>query len=57
MTLNLAQKAADAVDKQRLVKLCQDLIQIRSVYEEDNHAVPRRSQTQRNRRLDWKKVR
>jgi len=36
MTLNLAQKAADAVDKQRLVKLCQDLIQIRSVYEEDS---------------------
>lgn len=33
MTLNLAQEAATAIDKNRLVKLCQDLIQIRSVYE------------------------
>ena len=33
MTPNLSQKAADAVDKSRLVKLCQDLVQIRSVYE------------------------
>lgn len=36
MTLNLAQQAADAVDRKRLIKLCQDLIQIRSVYEEDS---------------------
>ena len=33
MTPNLSQKAADAIDKSRLVKLCQDLVQIRSVYE------------------------
>jgi len=33
MTLNLAQQAARAVDKNRLINLCQDLVQIRSVYE------------------------
>lgn len=35
MTVNLAQQAANAVDKSRLIKLCQDLVQIRSVYEEN----------------------
>ncbi len=33
MNPHLSQQAADAVDKTRLIKLCQDLVQIRSVYE------------------------
>ncbi len=36
MLLSLAEQAANAVDKHRLVTLCQELIQIRSVYEVAN---------------------